>query len=269
MSGAVAKYAAKYASKKLLSQDQDKYKNKKVESRYDPYYEMIPHPTKPNKFKKVKKQVPAYIPSEDADILARARKTAYRLDFCLFNFLGFRFGWSSVIGLVPAIGDGVDALLSLNLIRRMSKCDGGLPFWIILHMLINMALDFLVGLVPFIGDLADAAYKCNSKNVRVFEEHLDKKYKPQQLIDAEKDVPSERRPRPATVYEDFSDEDYEHRNTLNNDYDSVPQPMRAYSGRRDRVPDEEMGLPGNDTHRSHRAEKEKPSRHGTKSSRRH
>ena len=55
--------------------------------------------------KKVKKQIPAYIPSHDADILAKARKRAYKLDFCLFNFLGFRFGWSSVIGLIPAIGD--------------------------------------------------------------------------------------------------------------------------------------------------------------------
>ena len=43
---------------------------------------MIENPRKPGKFKKVKKQVPAYIPEHDANILARSRKTAYRLDCC-------------------------------------------------------------------------------------------------------------------------------------------------------------------------------------------
>jgi len=266
MSNAVTKYAAKYAFKKVLNQDQNKYKSKKVDSQYDPYYEMIPHPRKPGKMKKVKKQVPAYIPAHDAEILARARQTAYRLDFCLFNFLGFRFGWSSVIGLVPAVGDGLDMLLAFNLIRRMSGVEGGLPNSVKVHMVINMIIDFLVGLIPFIGDLADAAIKCNSKNVRVFEEHLDKVYKPRELIEEENRLPKERRPRPATIYEDFSDEE-ERINTFNDQHDNVRQPTRAYSGRRDRVPDEEMGLPRYDTNKSHRSTKEEPSRHESKRSR--
>lgn len=235
----------------------------------DPFYELIPHPKKPGKMKKVKKQVPAYIPSHDADILARARKSAYRLDFCLFNFLGFRFGWSSVIGLVPAIGDGVDMLLALRLIARMRKVECGLPMTVVVMMLLNVAIDFLVGLVPFVGDLADAALKCNSKNVRRFEEHLDDVYKPKQIRDEEQKLPKNRRPRPATIYEDFSDEEEERRNTFNDQHNDVRQPTRAYSGRKQRVPDEEMGIPRKDTHRSHKSAKEKPSRHESKSSRRH
>jgi hypothetical protein len=257
---------AKYAAKKMLSGEMNKYKDKKVDSQYDPFYQMVPHPKKPGKMKKVKKQIPYYIPEHDAEILARARKSAYRLDFCLFNFLGFRFGWSSVIGLVPVVGDGADALLALNLIRSMSKVDGGLPAMVKLMMLINLAIDFAIGLVPFVGDLADAALKCNSKNVRLLEKELDKKYKPKRVTLAESEMDPDSRPAPATVYEDFSDEEEERRGIFDDRHDNVRQPTRAYSGRRDRIPDEEMALPRQDTRKTYKSEK--PGRHGTKSSRR-
>lgn len=263
----MAQLIAKYAAKKMLDGELDKYKSKKVESQYDPYYEIIPHPRKPGKTKKVKKQIPAYIPEHDANILARARKTAYRLDLALFNFLGIRFGWSSVIGLVPAVGDVADALFALKLIGSMYKIEGGLPNLILLHMLFNMVLDFAVGLVPVVGDLADAAYKCNAKNVRLLEKHLDEKYKPKEIRDREAKMDKDRRPRPATVYEDFSDEEDERRGTFDDRHSPVDRPQRTYSSRRDRIPDEEMGLGRGDTHRSRRDDR--PSRHGTKSSRRH
>jgi hypothetical protein len=226
----------------------------------DPYYEEIPHPTKPNKTKKVKKQIPAYIPSHDADVLAKARKTAYRLDYALFTFFGMRFGWSSVIGLVPAVGDVADAALSLNLIRGMRKVECGLPNGVLIMMLVNMAIDFIVGLVPFIGDLADAAVKANGKNVRLLEEHLDKVYKPNALKEEDAKLPRERRPRPASVYVDFDDEREERRNTFEDDHENVRQPQRTYGG--GRVPDEENGL----RHESRR--EERPSRNDTKRSRR-
>ncbi|KAF2727321.1 hypothetical protein EJ04DRAFT_582111 [Polyplosphaeria fusca] len=267
MSNVVGKYAAKYAMKKVLRSDQNKYKEKKVESQYDPYYEMIPNPKNPSKMKKVKKQIPAYIPEHDANILAKARKSAYRLDLCLFNFLGFRFGWSSVIGIVPAVGDVLDMLLALMLIQRMTKVEGGLPSAVKMRMMFNLIIDFVVGLVPFVGDLADAALKCNSRNVRALEEHLDTRYKPKELVDEDdrEYKRSGRRPRPATVYEDFSDEELERRHTFDDVSDDVRVPARTHS-RRDRIEDEEMGLPRH--HKSHRSKHEQPSRSGTKNSRR-
>lgn len=51
--------------------------------------------------KKVKKQIPEYIPDHDAQVLAHAKKVAYRLDMALFTLCGIRFGWSSVIGIIP------------------------------------------------------------------------------------------------------------------------------------------------------------------------
>jgi len=68
----------------------------------DPYFARIEVPGKPGKFKKVKKQVPDYIPEHDAVILAKMRSRSYKLDMCLFNLMGIRFGWSSVVGIIPA-----------------------------------------------------------------------------------------------------------------------------------------------------------------------
>ena len=167
--------------------------------------------------------------------------------------MGMRFGWSSVIGLVPAIGDAADALLALKLILSMRKVACGLPNAVLMMMMFNLALDFVVGLVPFIGDLADAAIKCNGKNVRLLEQHLDKVYMPDELKVKNSKLPRESRPRPASVYVDFSEEEDERRGVYDGHHDDVRQPQRAYSGRRDRIPDEEMG---------------RPSRNNTKSSRR-
>jgi len=215
--------------------------------------------------KKVKKEIPAYIPPQEADVLAGARKTAYKLDYALFTLFGMRFGWSSVIGLIPAVGDAADALMSLNLIRKMKKVECGLPSSVLLMMIFNLAIDFIVGLVPFIGDLADAAVKCNGKNVRLLEEHLDKVYKPEELKARDSQLPRERRQRPASVYVDLDDAQGDRRDTYEDRTDDVRQPQQAYSSRRPQ--DEEMGVPRQDTHRSHRDEK--ASRHETKNSRRH
>jgi hypothetical protein len=232
----------------------------------DPYYDIIPHPTKPNKTKKVKKQIASYVPEHDANVLARARKTAYRLDFALFSFAGIRFGWSSVIGFLPVVGDGADLAMSANLVRKMNKVEGGLPKNVLLLMAFNMLLDFLVGLIPFVGDLADAAIKCNGKNVRALEEYLDKKYKPKALVESDALLEKSRRPRPASVYVDFSDEEDERRGNFDDRHDDVRRPQRAHSGRRERPVDEEMGLPRHDTRRTQRDDR--PSRNNTKSSRR-
>lgn len=214
----------------------------------------------------MKKEIAAWIPAHDADVLAKARKTAYRLDYSLFTFAGIRFGWSSIIGLVPAIGDVADAALALNLIRGMRKVECGLPSSVLIMMLVNLMIDFLVGLVPFLGDIADAAVKCNGKNVRLLEEHLDTVYKPDELRAKDAKLPRDRRPRPASVYVDFDDEAAGRRTEFANEHDDVRQPQRSYDGRR--VPDVENQMAGSrkDTQRPLR--EERPSRTETKSSRR-
>lgn len=66
----------------------------------------------------------------------------------------------------------------MNLVRTCGTIEGGLPSSIYTTMIINIILDFIVGLIPFLGDLLDAAFKANTRNVALLENHLIKKHMP-------------------------------------------------------------------------------------------
>ncbi|KAI5205144.1 hypothetical protein E4T39_03216 [Aureobasidium subglaciale] len=205
----MAAAVGKYAANKMLRGQMAKYQSKKPCGDEDPFFVYIDDPRKPGKQKKVKKTVPSYIPEHDADVLAKMRRRSYRMDMALFEFLGTRFGWSSVIGIVPAAGDAIDAGIALLLVKGCMKVKGGLPMGILIQMLINIAIDFVIGIIPFIGDIADAYFKANTKNCRLLEKHLDNLYKPDALktINGCSGKPT----HPATAYEDFSDEEGDRR----------------------------------------------------------
>lgn len=179
----------------------------------------IDDPKRPGKHKKVKKQIPAYIPENDALILAKMRKRSYRLDMCLFNLFGIRFGWSSVLGIIPGVGDFADFLLAVALVRYCATVSCGLDATTQSRMYVNCVIDLLVGFVPLLGDLADAAFKANTRNVRLLEKRLDAAYKPRAVVEAEESTRKQKRasgihgwePAPATAYEDYSDEEDERR----------------------------------------------------------
>jgi hypothetical protein len=70
----------------------------------DPYFEKVPA-TKMgvNYTKKQRKPLHPDLTPEEVQILTKAKRRAYRLDMALFSIPGIgRFGWSSVIGLIPA-----------------------------------------------------------------------------------------------------------------------------------------------------------------------
>lgn len=120
--------------------------------------------------KKLRKALPPGLTEAEQEVLVKVKRRAYMLDMSLFSLCGLRFGWSSVIGFVPAIGDVLDLLLALMVVRTASEAS--LPPHIHTKMVFNIILDFLIGLIPFLGDLADAAYKCNTRNAIVLEDYL-------------------------------------------------------------------------------------------------
>ncbi|KAJ5973462.1 hypothetical protein N7481_010672 [Penicillium waksmanii] len=145
----------------------------------DPYFEEIPASrlgrAMGKKTQKRRKAIPPGLSEKDTKILTQVKRRAYRLDYALFNLCGIRFGWGSVIGLVPFIGDAADAGLAMMVVRNCEEIDGGLPSRLRMMMLMNVLVDFVIGLVPFIGDLADAVYKCNTRNAVILEKHLREK----------------------------------------------------------------------------------------------
>ncbi|KAG0157561.1 hypothetical protein PDIDSM_4746 [Penicillium digitatum] len=145
----------------------------------DPYFEEVPASrlgrTFGKKTQKRRKAIPPGLSEHDAKVLTKVKRRAYQLDYALFSLCGMRFGWGSVIGLIPFIGDASDAALAMMVVRSCEGIDGGLPPALRVKMLINVILDFVIGLVPFIGDLADAVYKANTRNAVILENHLRQK----------------------------------------------------------------------------------------------
>ena len=68
----------------------------------DPYFETVPATRLGGKPKRKRKANPPGLSDHDGKVLTKVKRRAYRLDMCLFNCCGIRFGWSSVIGIIPA-----------------------------------------------------------------------------------------------------------------------------------------------------------------------
>lgn len=171
----MAAFLAKIISKKILGE--------KLENNFgkeDPYFETVPAtrldgtPSR-KKTTKRRKALPPGISEHDGKVLTKVKRRAYRLDMCLFSFAGIKFGWSSVIGIVPGIGDVLDAFMAMMVFRTCQQVEGGLPSNIKTKMLFNIIVDFAVGLVPLIGDIADAIFRANTKNAVVLENYLREK----------------------------------------------------------------------------------------------
>ncbi|EXJ94517.1 hypothetical protein A1O1_02913 [Capronia coronata CBS 617.96] len=162
--------AAKLVAKKLFKET-----SANKEGQEDPYFETVPATRLGGMYKTTKKRrraLPPGLTAQEEKILTKAKRRAYRIDLSLGSFLGTRFGWGAVLGLIPGIGDVIDLLLALMVYRTCCSVEPDLPASVKLRMQINMAIDFAVGLVPFIGDIADAAYKCNTRNVVLLEKEL-------------------------------------------------------------------------------------------------
>ena len=83
-----------------------------------------------------------------------------------------RFGWDSVLGLFPGLGDVLTSAISLLIVHHAWQT--GASKFMLARMLGNVGVDFVVGAIPFLGDLFDFVWKANRKNARLLEQHLHK-----------------------------------------------------------------------------------------------
>jgi len=171
----MASLLARYISKRFLGESL-----KNNFGTEDPYFESVPATRldgtpSTTKMKRKRKALPPGISEHDGKILTKVKRRAYRLDMSLFTCCGIRFGWSSVIGIIPAIGDVLDAFMAMMVLRTCQQVEGGLPADVKAKMVFNIIIDFFIGLVPFLGDVADAVFRANTKNAAELEKYLRKK----------------------------------------------------------------------------------------------
>ena len=81
-----------------------------------------------------------------------------------------RFGFDSIIGMVPGLGDALTSVISLVIVHHAWQT--GASRLTLARMLGNVAADFLVGVIPLFGDIFDFAFKANRRNARLLEEHF-------------------------------------------------------------------------------------------------
>jgi hypothetical protein len=81
----------------------------------------------------------------------------------------YRFGFDGIIGLIPGVGDVSTFAVSCYLITIMAK--NGASGYVMGRMVLNVLIDAMVGAIPVLGDLFDFAFKANSRNIRLMQEH--------------------------------------------------------------------------------------------------
>jgi hypothetical protein len=101
-----------------------------------------------------------------ADVEALARW----MDYAFVLPGGFRFGFAGFIGLIPGIGDVMDALISLYIVNRALQL--GIPRVGVARMILNVGIEGLLGAAPFVGDLFDVVFKANRRNYVLLNSYL-------------------------------------------------------------------------------------------------
>lgn len=93
-----------------------------------------------------------------------------------------RFGWDTVLGLFPGVGDVLTSAISLLIVHYAWETKA--PAHVLARMLGNVAIDFVLGVVPLFGDLFDLVFKANRKNAMLLERHLTRQVEKQRLARA-------------------------------------------------------------------------------------
>ncbi len=81
-----------------------------------------------------------------------------------------RFGWDSILGLIPGIGDVVTIGPAVYLILQGRKM--GARKRALARMTANTTADLVIGGIPILGDAFDAVFKANRRNLGILKRDL-------------------------------------------------------------------------------------------------
>jgi len=81
-----------------------------------------------------------------------------------------RFGWDSIVGLVPGVGDLAAFGPACYLLYR--GCTMGARKRTVARMALNTGLDLTLGAVPLLGDAFDLFFKASNRNVALLRREL-------------------------------------------------------------------------------------------------
>lgn len=73
-----------------------------------------------------------------------------------------RFGWDSILGLAPGVGDAATTIVALAPVAAAYRHGAGR--WLLARMLSNVMIDATIGAIPLLGDVFDVFFKANRRN---------------------------------------------------------------------------------------------------------
>jgi hypothetical protein len=80
-----------------------------------------------------------------------------------------RFGFDSIVDLIPGVGDSAGALVSTVLIAQAARL--GVPRVILARMALNVLLNTFIGALPFLGAVLSVFYRSNAMNYALLQRH--------------------------------------------------------------------------------------------------
>lgn len=84
-----------------------------------------------------------------------------------------RFGWDSLLGLVPGVGDAAALIPACYLLYKGH--DLGARKRTLARMALNTGLDATIGAIPVLGDLFDLFFKANNRNIAILKRDLEQR----------------------------------------------------------------------------------------------
>ena len=103
--------------------------------------------------------------------LARVRSLVRLLDDAIeIPGTKYRIGLDPLLGLFPALGDYLGALMSGYVIWQAARF--GVPRETLIQMGANVLLEMFVGTAPVLGDAFDVVWKANARNLDLLETHV-------------------------------------------------------------------------------------------------
>lgn len=107
---------------------------------------------------------------ETDELLGLERLSYYLDELFLIPGTRYRIGLDPLLGLVPGIGDLSTSAASAYIVARAAAL--GVPRATLARMLLVLVVDAVFGSLPLVGDAFDAAWKANTRNVRLLEARL-------------------------------------------------------------------------------------------------
>ncbi len=80
------------------------------------------------------------------------------------------FGWDSILGLIPGIGDAVTAVPGAVMLYEASRM--GARKRAMARIVANTGIDMLIGGIPVIGDAFDVIFKSHRRNIDILKKEL-------------------------------------------------------------------------------------------------